>query len=159
MASPFTTGCPVPEVIWNSLEETLKANMIRLAKDIAVTLGKPDAPLIQALKTATIRPYIFEGCDKEDVEVDMRCEVMCQPPATPLFYQACGRPVLWSAGTQRCAEHSYSAKQSYTLPKLQRLEHEEPLFVGEDGTVYTVDYEPVGTYSRETGRLRRFCVD
>jgi len=156
----FTRGCPIPEAIWNSLEETLKANMIRLAKDVAATLGKSEAPLIQALKSSTTRPYIFEGCDKEDVEVDMRCEFICQPPATPLFCQPCGRPVLWSAGVQRCAEHAYSAKVNYALPKVWRLQHEdETLFVGEDDTVYNTAYEAVGVYNRAAKRLTMFVVD
>lgn len=159
MASVFTRGCPIPEVIWNSLEETLKANMIRLAKDVATALGKPEAPLIQALKSTTTRPYIFEGCDKEDVEIDMRCEFVCQPPSTPMFYQPCGRPVLWSAGVQRCAEHAYSGKVTHNLPKIQQLEYEdEALFVGEDDTVYNTAYEAVGVYNRKTKRLTVFVI-
>ena len=131
--------------------------MIRLAKDVAVTLGKPDAPLIQALRGTTIRPYIFEG--GEDTEVDMRCEFICQPPNTPLFCSPCGRPVLWSGGERRCAEHLYSKRVVHTLPVVHPIEHEGgTLFVGDDDTVYNVEYVPIGIYERKKKLLTLFTV-
>jgi hypothetical protein len=158
-------GAPVPGLIWSSLEDVLQANMRRLAKDIAATLGQPEAPLLQAIRATTIRPYIFEEAESEDREVDMRCECLCQPPSSPLFIQRCGKPVLWSATgpVRRCAEHAYSAPVSYSaLPKLRALEpvgeEKDKYFVSEDGTVYNIEYTPVGTYDTATNRLTLFIV-
>ena len=148
----LTRGAPVPEVIWSSLESVLHANMYRLAKDIATTLRQPEAPLLQALKKDTIRPYIFE----DDTEIDMRCDALCLKPEAPKFYQPCGQAILWGDG-RRCAEHAYSTKLTYSLPKLRRLkDQEEPYFVSEDDTVYNAEYEVVGRYN--SGRLIRFRI-
>lgn len=138
--------------------------MVRLAKDIAKTLGQPDAPLLQAIKAMTVRPYIFEEAGAEDAEVDMRCRFLCQPADTPLFIQPCGKPVLWVEGVAtrpRCAEHAYSPPISYNgLHPLKALEvvGEDKYFVGEDGTVYDVEYRPRGAYDMETKRLTLFTV-
>jgi len=131
--------------------------MYRLAKDIATTLRRPEAPLLQALKQETIRPYIFEADD--DTEIDMRCDALCLRPDTPKFYQPCGKAILWGGGL-RCAEHAYSSKcAAQTLPKLRRLKgQKEPYFVSEDDTVYNAEYSPVGRYNRSNGRLLLFQV-
>jgi len=133
------------------METVLHANMYRLAKDIAKTLGKPEAPLLQALKDP-IRPYIFEEADTP--EIDARCGFMCQKPETPLYSEPCGRAILW--GSNRCAEHAYKKAAPAPAIKLQALEAEEPLAVSEDGTVYNAEYEAVGTYKRDTERLTLF---
>lgn len=158
-------GAPIPGLIWSSLEDTLQANMRRLVKDIAATLGQPEAPLLQAIRSTTIRPYIFEEADSEGKEVDMRCDCLCQPPSSPLFIQRCGNPVLWSATSsiKRCAEHAYSTPMSYNaLPKLRALEpvgdKKDRYFVSDDGTVYDIEYTPVGTYDREKNRLTLFTI-
>jgi hypothetical protein len=152
----LTRGAPIPEVIWSSLESVLHANMYRLAKDIATTLRQPEAPLLQALKQSPIRPYIFE--DSEDKEIDMRCDALCLKPSAPKFYQPCGQAILWGDG-RRCAEHAYSIKTTYSLPKLWRLkDQEEPYFVSEDDTVYNTEYEAVGRYNRNSGLLTIFKV-
>ena len=135
------------------MESVLHANMYRLAKDIAKTLGKPEAPLLQALKADPIRPYIFEESDPP--EIDARCGFMCQKPETPLYSEACGRAVMW--GSKRCAEHAYKKPVAPPAIKLQALDtEEEALVVSEDGTVYNAEYEAVGTYNRVTERLVRF---
>lgn len=146
----LTRGAPIPGVIWNSLEAVLHANMYRLAKDIATTLRKPEAPLLQALKQEPVRPYIFEADD--DTEIDARCNMLCLKPDMPKFCQPCRQPILWGSG-QRCAEHAYSSRQP-SLPRLQPLQG--GYFVSEDDTVYNIEYEVVGRYNRDTGRLLRF---
>lgn len=135
------------------METVLHANMYRLAKDIAKTLGKPEAPLLQALKADPIRPYIFEEADS--AEIDARCGFMCQKPVTPLYSEPCGRAILW--GSNRCAEHAYKKATPSPAIKLQALDfEEEPLAVSEDGTVYNAEYEAVGTYNRDTNTHIRF---
>ena len=136
------------------MEAVLHANMYRLAKDIAKTLGKPEAPLLQALKADPIRPYIFE--EAEQPEIDARCRFMCEKPETPLYSEECGRAILW--GSHRCAEHAYEKASALPRIKLQALEGEEPLATSEDGTAYNAEYEAVGTYNRETETLVRFQV-
>jgi hypothetical protein len=160
----FTKGVPIPETIWNSLESVLEANMYRMAKDIAATLKKPDAPLLQALKKDKVRPYIFEEGESE-TNIDMRCSFMCQKPSAPEFVQQCGQPILWSGGTARCPEHSYQAQMKYSLPQVKRanldeanLEDVDAYFVSEDNTVYDIDYKPVGSYDSEKHQLRRFHI-
>jgi len=145
-------GAPVPDIIWSSMETVLHANMYRLAKDIAKALGKPEAPLLQALKEP-IRPYIFE--EAEAPEIDARCGFMCQKPETPLYSEPCGRAIMW--GTKVCAEHAYKKATPPPAIKLQALDmEEEALAVSEDGTVYNADYEAVGRYDRRTQSLIRF---
>lgn len=135
------------------MESVLHANMYRLAKDIAKTLGKPEAPLLEALKADPIRPYIFEESDPP--EIDVRCGFMCQKPETPHYSEPCGRAIMW--GSSRCAEHAYQKEAPLPAMKLTALDtEEEPLAVSEDSTVYNADYEPVGTYNRTTARLVRF---
>jgi hypothetical protein len=106
--------------------------------------------------------YTFD--ESAPSEIDMRCGFVCQKPCAPLFCQPCGRPILWSGGftigAERCAEHAYASKVAYTLPLVYPLktETDESYFVGEDETVYTIHYEPVGTYNRDTRRLRLFTT-
>jgi hypothetical protein len=161
MESPFTgVGAAIPSVLWEALENALQANMLRLAKDVAKTLGQPHAPLVEALQAQKVRPYIFE--ESEDTrEQDMRCGYICQRPDTPLFLSACGQAVLWNAtGVCRCPEHLYAEPVKPTgpaLPVLKRLDYEEePLWVAEDGTCYDAAYEVKGRYTADSGKLVLF---
>ena len=159
MEAPFTgVASPIPSLIWESLENALQANMLRLAKDVAKTLGQPHVPLVEALQAQKVRPYIFE--ESEDTrEQDMRCDYICQRPDTPLFLTACGQAVLWNAtGVCRCPEHMYAgAPVRPALPVLRRLEYEEePLWVAEDGTCYDAAYEVKGRYAPNSGKLALF---
>lgn len=165
---PFTLAAPVPSLLWDTFEEALRLNVRRLAKDIATTLGQPDAPLIQALLKApagSVRPYLFEedGAAAEK-EVDMRCDYLCQRPEAPRFLQPCRQPVVWIGAERRCrcSEHLYSRQvQTGSMPVLTPLESTEaelPLFVAADGVVYTTEYEPCGRYDQETKRLALFTI-
>ena len=160
MAAPFSLAAPVPSILWSSLEDVLNTNMRLFAKDIAKTLGQPEAPLLHALNAEKICPYIFEA--PEEKEIDMCCAVICVKPEAPYFLQPCGHPIVWTSSTQRCMEHlSYkpSAKPS-SLPILKRLEYridDQHLYVSEDSTVYSVHNIPVGKFV--DGILTLFCVE
>jgi len=177
---PFKEGVPVPALIWSTFEDALRANIKRLAKDIATTLGQSEAPLLSALLkgggtvagAAAIRPYIFEEAE-DNREADMRCKFLCQRPDAPLFIQACGQPVVWSAAApscSRCAEHLYSkpSKLKVYLHTLKPLDTshiddvvpaDKRLFYDKDGTVYNIENAAVGRYSSEKKRLTLFEVD
>lgn len=162
MATPFSKTVGIPDIIWSSLQNVLDVNISHLVKDIAKTVQRDPAPLLQAVRANKMPIYIFDEASPS--ELDMRCSFVCQKPETPLFCQPCGRPILWSsglpAGSERCAEHAYRPRQGYSLPVVHLLNTgtEERYFLGEDDTVYTVDYEPVGTYDRDTKALRLFTV-
>ena len=136
--------------------------MRHLAKDIAKTLGQPDAPLLQAIRAQKIRPYIFEEADTEK-EIDMRCPILCVKPDAPHFCQPCNQAVLWSAGCRRCAEHAYATPVPYPgIPVLTPLEKgglDEALYTSEDGTVYNAEFVAVGAYDHDTKDLYLFHVD
>ena len=163
MATPFTLGAPIPDILWCSLQESLQGSMRALAKDIAKTLGQPDAPLLAAIKAHTISPYIIDCASDASKEVDMTCRFLCQKAGAPHLCQPCGQPVLWSAAmSHRCAEHAYSPVKSYgNLPVLRPLEIggedvQEPLYVSDDNTVYNAEYTAVGAYNRDTGHVFLF---
>jgi hypothetical protein len=175
--APFKYGLPVPAILWDAFEETLRANMRRLAKDVAKTLGQSETPLIEALFKgggATVKPYIFEEAAAADAaaptekEIDMRCDYLCQMPGgSNQILQTCGQPIVWSAAPActRCTEHLY-AKPSAPLPShMQRLTSLEPaalddadgpLFAAEDGTVYDKTYTVKGRYNFSSKKLVLF---
>jgi hypothetical protein len=173
---PLQLAPPVPFLLWDTFEQALRTNIKRLAKDIAGTLGKSEAPLLDAILKngkSAIRPYIFEEADSDDIEVDMRCDFMCQRPDAPLFLQPCRQPVVWTAATMpnkkvhRCAEHLYSKSEKIpgNLPILMPLEVATdsegtvtPLFVSNEGTVYDKEYNPRGQYDKERRTLVLFVV-
>jgi len=161
MAAPFSLGTPVPSILWSSIEDVLNTTMRLFAKDIAKTLGQPEAPLLQALNAEKIRPYIFESSE-ETSEIDMCCGVICAKPETPLFLQPCGHPIVWGSAVKRCMQHlSYKPPIfPHSLVTLKRLEYtvdETALYVSEDSTVYRADSTAVGNYS--DGTLTLFNVD
>jgi hypothetical protein len=157
MSTPFTLGTPIPAILWSSLEDVLGTTLRLFAKDIAKTLGQPEAPLLHALQAEKICPYIFDEADAKDI--DMRCPVLCQKPDAPRFVQACCNPIAWNSTSNRCIEH-VSCKLPIvpaSLPILRRLEYEPPLWVSEDSTVYDANGSAVGGYTE--GILTLFCVD
>ena len=173
---PFKLGVPIPALLWTTFEEALRINIRRLAKDISTTLGKPDAPLLDALlKPSTgapvCRPYLFEEATPsdatEELEVDMRCEHLCQRPDAPALLQPCRQPVVWSAAaTHRCAEHLYCPPPPVaafaTLPTLTPIEPVEDevttLFSSPEGNVYDGAYALRGKYDKTSGTLTLFEV-
>jgi hypothetical protein len=166
--TPFQFGAPVPALLWESFEEVLRTNMRILVKDIATTLGQPEAPLLEAIKAQTVRPYLFEASSDADTELDMRCDFLCQRPDAPTILQRCGQPVLWCAATaaagaggiHRCTEHIYATAISRPagLPRLLRLEG-QPLFHDAEGLVKNGSCQAKGRYCLETKRLTLFEVE
>jgi hypothetical protein len=134
-------GSAIPSILWDAFEEALQTNMLRLAKDIATTLGKPHHPLMEAIKKEKVRPYLVDSsCD----EIDIACDYICQRPDAPALLQPCAQAVLW--GFKRCPQHMYLEKPTQpTMPMVKRGEiNDEPLFAAEDGMVYDGEYESKG---------------
>ena len=166
--TPFQLAAPVPALLWDTFEEAMKTGIKRLVKDIAGSLGQPEAPLLTAIlrdQKTMIRPYLFdETGSAAEKEVDMRCEYITQRPDAPLFLQPCCQPVVWTGAEthRRCAQHMY-AKALRAFPKLPVLTPLEwsdddavRLFRDEDGVVYDVEFQPRGTYEKATQRLTLF---
>lgn len=146
-----TLGAPVPSIIWDALTNVLEASTLRLAKDIAQSLGTTHIPLMDAIRAQKIRPYVVELAD-DPRDIDMRCDYECQRPDAPLYIQKCAQPVFWggSEGTsKRCPQHLYSKPQR--LPALHCVESarssEETLYISEDGTLYNAEYQERGRRS------------
>jgi hypothetical protein len=167
--TPLAFGTPVPSILWDTFEEALKSNMRLLAKDIAATLGQPEAPLLNAIRAGSVRPYLFEESAAHD-DVNMRCEHLCQRPEAPFVLQACNQPIVWSsaAAKQRCPEHLYCQETPRTvgLPvvypiDMTGLDDEDkasPLYRTEEGLVLDGTGTPRGRYCLETKRLTLFRV-
>jgi hypothetical protein len=100
---------PVRKLFWDALEFALEIQTRRLAKEIATSLGVPDAPLLQALqKGERIGAYLIEesGDDVDDLS-EFRCQH--RVPVGTAFERACGEPVVWTQQGQaekRCARHT-----------------------------------------------------
>jgi hypothetical protein len=146
---PFTKlGCPVPSILWDSFEQALQVNMERLAKDVAACLEQPEQPLLTALKSQKVKPYIVE-LTEDTRDSDICCDFICQRGDSPKFLQKCGQAVFWGATrVSRCPQHMYSISE--TIPKLPVLKqitginYETPLFVAEDKTIYDIHYTAKG---------------
>ena len=157
MEHPFSLAAPIPSILWSSLEDALSTNMRLFAKDIAKTLGRPEAPLLQALHAEKIRPYLFEASE-EKKEIDMCCKALCIKPDAPLFLQSCGNPIVWCSSVERCMEHQYYiSPNTLGLRILRRLEHPTPLYLADNCTVYSAENIAVGYYKKNV--LYLFEID
>ena len=136
-------GSAVPTVIWDAFELALQTNMHRLVKEIATAVGKPHAPLMDAIKAKKIRPYLAEtGDDAESLEFS--CDLLCVGPSTPAIQQVCRQPILWGSGVHRCPSHLFAAQPTESLPTVQSLTTHPTLFAS-DGTLYDGTFQAVGT--------------
>ena len=162
MQPTFTLGAQVPSMLWDSLEGALSANIHRLAKDIAKTLGREPGPLLTALKQKKVG--IFVANESADRDIEMRCDYICRRPGTALI-MACGQPILWSENVRRCPEHIYlaGAARPTGLTVLTRLSDTgsegQPLYYADDGTVYGADNVACGHYYPAAKRLVLFEVE
>jgi hypothetical protein len=168
-APPFKFGAPIPSLLWESVEDAMRTNMRLLAKDIAATLGQSEAPLLEALKKETVRPYLFEESDQSK-ELDMRCDYLCQRADAPLVVKQCGQPVFWNAttaGVHRCTEHLYSKNihRPTVLEKWWAIDYKDEegvlptpltLFRNKQGEVFSGDGVLRGRYCRGSKRLVLF---
>jgi hypothetical protein len=133
-------GSAIPSILWDAFEEALQTNMLRLAKDIATSLGKPHHPLMEAIKKQKVRPYLVDSANEE---IDITCDYICQRPDTPALLQPCAQAILW--GFKRCPQHMYLEKAPPSqLPVAKTVEiDEETLYVEED-ILYDGEYEAKG---------------
>jgi hypothetical protein len=136
---------PVPQVIWESLENTLSIALRTLTKDIAKSLGKSHEPLAKAL-SGKIKIHLVE----DETSSDVRCTYMCQHPDTPAFLLPCGQPIMWlESNTPRCPAHLVAVNSP--IRKMAALKHEDIVYgLEEDGTVYDGQGEAVGFYDGTT---------
>lgn len=92
---PSMDHIPVRKLFWDALEVALEAQTHRLAKDVATALGKPEGPLIKALRDKKVKAYLYDTAADQDVE-DMssfRCNhVIREGP----FLRTCDAAVLWA---------------------------------------------------------------
>jgi len=133
-------GSAIPSILWDAFEEALQTNMLRLAKDIATTLGKPHHPLMEAIKKQKVRPYLVDSANDE---IDIACDYVCQRPDAPAFLQPCAQAILW--GYKRCPQHMYLEKEPLPpFPFLKRVRNDdETLFAIED-TLYDGENQAKG---------------
>lgn len=143
--TPFTKlGCAVPSIIWDSFEEALQTNMERLARDVATCLGQPEQPLLKAIKSTKVQPYLIELND-DSRDIDIRCDYICQRGDSMRLLQPCGQAVFWGATkSSRCPQHMYSVvnvpSSLPTLKVLSTIEDVPQMYVGEDDTLYDAEY-------------------
>jgi len=161
MQPTFTLGAQIPSLLWDSLEGALSANIHRLAKDIAKTLGQEPGPLLAALKVKKVGLLIANEGGERDI--DMRCDYVCRRQGTA-FMMPCGQPILWCENVRRCPEHMYLAAAAVSTSLLRLTPLSESggpahLFYGEDGTVYGADGVACGRYDCEAKRLTLFEVE
>jgi hypothetical protein len=161
MQPTFTLGAQIPSLLWDSLEGALSANIHRLAKDIAKTLGQEPGPLLAALKAKKVGLFVAnEGGDRD---IEMRCDYVCRRQGTA-FMMPCGQPILWCEKVRRCPEHMY-LKATMVPARYMQLtplsESGEPaqLFYAEDGVVYGADGAACGRYNAERKVLTLFEVE
>ena len=133
-------GSAIPSILWDAFEEALQTNMLRLAKDIATTLGKPHHPLMEAIKKQKVRPYLV---DSGNDEIDIACDYICQRPDSPAFLQPCAQAILW--GFKRCPQHIYLEKDTIPqLPIVKSVEFEEEPLFAEDHVLYDGENQAKG---------------
>lgn len=133
-------GSAIPSILWDAFEEALQTNMLRLAKDIATTLGKSHHPLMEAIKKQKVRPYLVDSANDE---IDIACDYICQRPDAPALIQPCRQAILW--GFKRCPQHMYLEKAPLPqLPVGKRVEIDEETLYLEDDVLYDGEYEAKG---------------
>jgi hypothetical protein len=149
-------GAAVPSIVWDAFEEALHTNMYRLAKDIAMTLGQPNQPLLDAIKANKVRPFLVEM--NEDRDISLVCDYICQRPDAPAILQPCGQVVLWGIHSRRCPQHMYSVPGVSHIPSVKAIQVDDQRFyVSEDGTIYDGSYTIRGTLTGKTVKI--FEVD
>jgi hypothetical protein len=87
--------CPIPRILWESLEIALTAKVHALAKDIAKALDVDVKPLMTALTKEKVSAYLVEQADIDADVSDLRCP--------------CGAAIAWMPAAaitkKRCPEH------------------------------------------------------
>jgi hypothetical protein len=145
-------GCAVPSILWDSFENALQTNIYRLVKDIAATLGESHQPLLDAIKTNKVRPFLVDMNDATDL--NLVCDYICQRPDAPAILQPCGQVVLWGTTVRRCPQHMYSSSCVSHLPPLKTIQVEDDTFyLSEDGILYDGNYSIRGTMTEKIVKI------
>jgi hypothetical protein len=130
-------GSPVPSILWDAFTDVMEANTLRLAKEIAQSLGVSHLPLVTAIRAKKTQPYVVEFSSDER-DIDLRCDHVCQKGHR---IEVCAQPILWIDPTsKRCPEHLYSKPLPPKLLPTLRPTNDPELFITEDGTLYDADY-------------------
>jgi hypothetical protein len=154
-----TVGTPVPSILWDAFTDVMEANTLRLAKEIAQSLGVSHLPLMTAIRAKKNQPYIVEFSNDER-DIDLRCDCVCQRGC---LIQVCNLPILWiDPASKRCPEHLYSKPLLKKLPTIVRPTSDPELFLADsegtgNGTLYTASAGRVGC--RHSGKIFMFDLE
>ena len=109
----------IPRFIWDSLEASIQAESRRLVRDIAQSLGKPEAELWNQVKNDKISAYFVDMEDPTNEK--FQCEAY---DLDGLVQRKCCRPVVF--GTKACAHHTHTQhlKPDTSLPKFKTIKYE-----------------------------------
>jgi hypothetical protein len=130
-------GSPVPSILWDAFTDVMEANTLRLAKEIAQSLGVSHLPLMTAIRAKKTQPYVVEFSSDER-DIDLRCDHVCQKGHR---IEVCAQPILWIDPTsKRCPQHLYSKPLPPKLLPILSPTSDPELFITEDGTLYDADY-------------------
>jgi len=107
---------PIPDIIYHSLRQAILAEAKRLVKDIAKTLGKPEAPLWKEVSKETANFFLIEQPDPTNDTYECRAYEIQEG-----LYKVCRRPVIY--GTCLCPTHAPEVikKPPANLPILQKV--------------------------------------
>lgn len=155
-------GSPIPSIIWDALKDVLEGSTLRLANEIAKTLGRPAHPLISHIRQQKVSPHVVE-LEADPREIDARCDYRCQRPDALGYIQECGQPIFWEGNVKRCPKHLYLPPAPPAPSNLAKVRGttgaEEPLYISEDGTLYGPDYKFRGRDDPANNRIILFDLE
>jgi hypothetical protein len=155
---------PIRKLYWDAFELVLGQAVETLAKDIAVTIGKPCVPLLQAIRDRKVNAYFYEEQETLSVDVsEMRCKHLVPSSETPTLLVSCSNPVLWSStpGTSMnvCVEHTHANLSGQNLPEWRYIQHNDETFLLDGNYIYTKELVLVGRYCETKQRSTKFIVE
>lgn len=148
---------PIPRFIWDSLEAAITAESRRLVRDIAQSLGKPEAPLWAEVKKNMTSAYFVNL--EEPTGEQFKCQAY---DLNSLVQKPCCRPVIY--GTKTCPEHinSLGGKPDTTLPKYKVLIYEneegekQKAYLREQDILNPDTLEKIGEWNLTTKTMHLF---
>lgn len=148
-----TTSYPIPKPLWDALENVLMVKSKELIKDIASSLHQSEKPLLDAFKAKKHGFHLIES--GEDLQENHECQnLIC----THAVAHRCRKPTL--LGKLVCPEHEFTKQPTLgTKPILKRIvtEEGETYFIDNIQNVYTIDFQPVGSFAE--GIVTLFEID
>ena len=123
---------PIPKLYWDTFQSALQSKVKRLAKEIAVTLGESEQPLLKALSAEKVDAYLFEEEGAEMIDLQsMRCKHLLPTSENSAVLRPCLQPVV--LGKTACLHHEItSGTPPQNVPILKSVKDM-------DGTTYWVD--------------------